>query len=141
MIVGHPFSPRIEKDAGLHRTPYAVLFPNGWCDAASLSTSTSSSSFYPLRDQQSLPLRGSFLFRGPGALTFGYGCAVHARVEIGAGDVEVDVIYITFIMSAHYIGSAQCVHSPACRYRTATGAFPTQPTGPGKSTVPAAGAK
>ena len=38
------------------------------------------------------------------ALRFGYGCAVHVRVDVGAGDVEIDVIYITFIMSAQYIG-------------------------------------
>ena len=38
------------------------------------------------------------------APTFGYGCAVHVGVDVGAGDVEVDVIYITFIMSAQYIG-------------------------------------
>ena len=42
------------------------------------------------------------MFRSPGALTFGYGCAVHVGVDIGAGDIEVDVIYITFIMSAQY---------------------------------------
>ena len=38
------------------------------------------------------------------ALRFGYGCAVHVGVDVGAGDVEVDVIYITFIMSAQYTG-------------------------------------
>ena len=35
---------------------------------------------------------------------FGYGCAVHVGVDVGAGDVEVDVIYIIFIMSVQYIG-------------------------------------
>ena len=45
------------------------------------------------------------MFRSPGALTFGYGCAVHVGVDIGAGGVEVDVTYITFIMSVQYIGS------------------------------------
>ena len=44
------------------------------------------------------------MFRSPGALTFGYGCTVHIGVEVGAGDAEVDVIYITFIMSVQYIG-------------------------------------
>ena len=39
-----------------------------------------------------------------GALTFGYGCTVHVRVDVGAGDVEVDVIYISFIVSVQYIG-------------------------------------
>ena len=38
------------------------------------------------------------------ALRFGHGCAVHVGVDPGAGDVEVDVIYITFIMSAQYTG-------------------------------------
>ena len=28
------------------------------------------------------------------ALRFGYGCVVHAGVDLGAGDVEVDVIHI-----------------------------------------------
>ena len=40
----------------------------------------------------------------PEALRFGYGYAVHVGVDVGAGDVEVDVIYITFIISAQYIG-------------------------------------
>ena len=44
------------------------------------------------------------MFRSPGALTFGYGCTVHVEVDVGAGGVEVDVIYITFIMSVQYIG-------------------------------------
>ena len=35
----------------------------------------------------------------PRALTFGYVCTVHVGVDVGAGDVEVDVIYISFIMS------------------------------------------
>ena len=38
------------------------------------------------------------------ALRFGHGCAVHIGVDVEAGDVEVDVIYITFIMSAQYTG-------------------------------------
>ena len=46
----------------------------------------------------------SGLFRSPRALSFGYGCAVHVRVDVGAGDTKVDVIYITFIMSAQYTG-------------------------------------
>ena len=37
-------------------------------------------------------------------------------------------------------GSAECICTPALRYRTATEALPTQLSGPGKSTVPAAGA-
>ena len=44
------------------------------------------------------------MFRSPGALTFGYGCTVHVGVDVGAGDAEVDVICITFIMSAQYTG-------------------------------------
>ena len=39
-----------------------------------------------------------------GALTFGYGCIVYVGVDVGPGDVEVDVIYITFVMSVQYIG-------------------------------------
>ena len=42
------------------------------------------------------------MLRSPRALTFGYGCAVHVGVDVGAGDAEVDVIYITFIMSTQY---------------------------------------
>ena len=34
----------------------------------------------------------------------GYGCTVHVGVDVGAGDAEVDVIYITFIMSVQYRG-------------------------------------
>ena len=44
------------------------------------------------------------MFRSPGALTFGYGCTVHVGVDVGAGDIEVDVIYKTFTMSVQYIG-------------------------------------
>ena len=44
------------------------------------------------------------MFYSPRALTFGYGCTVHVGVDVGAGDVEIDVIYITFIMSVQYIG-------------------------------------
>ena len=44
------------------------------------------------------------MFRCPGALTFEFGCVVHVGVDIGAGDAEVDVIYITSIMSAQYTG-------------------------------------
>ena len=44
-----------------------------------------------------------FVFCSPGALTFGYGCTVHVGVDVGAGDIEVDVIYISFIMSVQYI--------------------------------------
>ena len=36
------------------------------------------------------------------ALRFEYGCAVHVGVYVGAGDVEANVIYIIFIMSAKY---------------------------------------
>ena len=38
-------------------------------------------------------------------LSFGYGCAVHVGVDVGAGDVEVDVVYIIFIMSANTKGT------------------------------------
>ena len=44
------------------------------------------------------------VFRSPGALTFGYGCTVHVGVDVGAGDMEVDVIHISFIMSVQYMG-------------------------------------
>ena len=44
------------------------------------------------------------MFCSPGALTFGYGCTVHVGVDVGARDIEVDVIYISFIMSVQYIG-------------------------------------
>ena len=44
------------------------------------------------------------VFRSPGALTFRYGYTVHVGVNVGAGDAEVDVIYVSFIMSVHYIG-------------------------------------
>ena len=44
------------------------------------------------------------MFRSPGALTFGYGCTVHVGVGVRAGDAEVDVIYISFIVSVQYIG-------------------------------------
>ena len=35
---------------------------------------------------------------------FGYGCADHVGVDVGVGNVQVDVTYITFIMSAQYTG-------------------------------------
>ena len=45
------------------------------------------------------------VFYSPGALTFGYGCTVHVGVDVvGVGDAEVDVIYMSFIMSVQYIG-------------------------------------
>ena len=44
------------------------------------------------------------VLRSPRALIFGYGCAVYVRVDEGTGDAEVDVIYITLIMSVQYIG-------------------------------------
>ena len=44
------------------------------------------------------------VFCSPGALTFGYGCTVHVGVDVGAGDIEVDVIYISFITSVQYTG-------------------------------------
>ena len=37
-------------------------------------------------------------------LRLGHGFAVHIGVDVGAGDVEVDVIHITFIMSAQCTG-------------------------------------
>ena len=36
-----------------------------------------------------------------GALTFGYGCTVYVGVDVGAGDAEVDVIYIVHISVQH----------------------------------------
>ena len=44
------------------------------------------------------------MFCTPAALTFGYWCTVHVGADVGAGDVEVDVIYISFIMGVQYIG-------------------------------------
>ena len=44
------------------------------------------------------------MFRSPGVLTPGYGWTVCVGVGVGAGHAEVDVIYITFIMSVQYIG-------------------------------------
>ena len=35
--------------------------------------------------------------------TFGYGCT-SCWGDLGAGDAEVDVIYISFIVSVQYIG-------------------------------------
>ena len=46
----------------------------------------------------------SVVLRSPRALTFGYGCAVHVGVDVGAGDAEADVVCTTFIMSAQYTG-------------------------------------
>ena len=43
------------------------------------------------------------MFSSPGALLFRYGCTVHVGVDVGAGDIEVDVIYVSFIMSVQYI--------------------------------------
>ena len=39
-----------------------------------------------------------------GPLTFEYGCTVHVGVDVGAGDIEVDVFYISLIMSVQYKG-------------------------------------
>ena len=36
------------------------------------------------------------LFEWSGALTFEYGCTTHVGVDVGAGDAEVNVIYISF---------------------------------------------
>ena len=44
------------------------------------------------------------MFCIPRALTFGYRCAVCVGADVGAGDAEVDVIYISIIMSVQYIG-------------------------------------
>ena len=45
------------------------------------------------------------VFCSPGALTFGYRCTVYVGVVVGAGYIEVDVVYISFIMvSVQYIG-------------------------------------
>ena len=44
------------------------------------------------------------MFCSSGALTFGYRCTVHVGVDVGAGDIEVDVVCISFIMSVQYIG-------------------------------------
>ena len=39
-----------------------------------------------------------------GALTFGYECTVYVEVDVGSGGAEVDVVYISFIMSVRHIG-------------------------------------
>ena len=63
------------------------------------------------------------MFRSPGALSFGYGCAARVGVDVGAGDIEVDIIYITFIMSAQYTGYLVLYKdkvqtgNPRCLYR------------------------
>ena len=44
------------------------------------------------------------LLRWAGALSFWYGCTVCVGVDVGTGDAEVDVIYISFIMSVQCIG-------------------------------------
>ena len=44
------------------------------------------------------------VLRSPKALTFGYGCAVNVGVDVGAGDAEIGVIYITFIVSTQSTG-------------------------------------
>ena len=49
-------------------------------------------------DRSPLPLS---VLRSTRALTFGYGCAVRVGVDVGAGDAEVGVIYITFIMRCY----------------------------------------
>ena len=38
------------------------------------------------------------------ASRFGHGFAFHIVFDVGGGDVEVDVIYITFTMSVQYTG-------------------------------------
>ena len=42
------------------------------------------------------------VFCNPAAL-IGYKCTIHVGVDAGAGDIEVDVIYISFNMSVQYI--------------------------------------
>ena len=44
------------------------------------------------------------VLRRAGALTFGYKCTVYVGVDVEAGDAEVDVIDISFIVSVQYIG-------------------------------------
>ena len=44
------------------------------------------------------------MFHSPEALTFGYGCTACVGIDVGARDTEVDIIYISFIMSVQYIG-------------------------------------
>ena len=44
------------------------------------------------------------VFGSSGALTFGYGCTVYVGVDVGAGYVGVDVIYVSFIVSVQNIG-------------------------------------
>ena len=40
-----------------------------------------------------------------------YGCAIHVGVSVRAGDVELDISYITFMMSAQYTGLLGIVQS------------------------------
>ena len=40
-----------------------------------------------------------------------YECAIRVEVGVGSGDVEVDIIYITFMMRAQYTGLLGTVKS------------------------------
>ena len=51
-----------------------------------------------------LILIGTYCCVASEALRFGYGWAAHVGVDVGAADVEVDVIYISFIMNAQHTG-------------------------------------
>ena len=50
--------------------------------------------------QDSLEFLRQACWVAPKDLRFEYGCAIHFGVDVGARDVEVDVICVTFIMSA-----------------------------------------
>ena len=41
------------------------------------------------------------VFEWSGAPTFGYGCTIHVGVDVGAEDVDVDIIYISFTRASY----------------------------------------
>ena len=45
------------------------------------------------------------VFGWSGALTFGYGCTIHVGVDVGAGDVVVDVVYVSFTRASYASGT------------------------------------
>ena len=44
------------------------------------------------------------MFCSARALTYGYGCTVCVGVDVGAGGIEVDAIYVSLIMSVQHTG-------------------------------------
>ena len=54
--------------------------------------------------QDFVPIRTAIsVLRLSGALTLGYKCTIYVGADVGAGCVDVDVIYISFIISVQYI--------------------------------------